>query len=289
MKVYTLPDDISLDKKTPNSDIIFSHYTSLKDSVREKSHLACNAFSLVISGIKTMLFAEKAVNIKDTEIHLLSSGNCIASVSISKQKTFESILIFFTNQVLSDFYLTYAAKLNNTKKENPNSYLEFEKDEFINNYIQSLLLTLNKNRHFSESMKRIKLHELFLYLLENYPDKFLSFEQSASISDRELQIRKIVEANKDNNLTIDELSFLCNMSPSTFKRQFKKVYNTSPSIWLNEQRMVLASKMLNERKEKPSEVWHKLGFETHTGFTKSFKKFYGCTPKDFKLNLAFQE
>jgi AraC-like DNA-binding protein len=138
-------------------------------------------------------------------------------------------------------------------------------------------------------MKRIKLHELFLYLLENYPDKFLSFEQSASISDRELQIRKIVEANKDNNLTIDELSFLCNMSPSTFKRQFKKVYNTSPSIWLNEQRMVLASKMLNERKEKPSDVWHQLGFETHTGFTKSFKKFYGCTPKDFKLNLTFQE
>lgn len=289
MKVYTLPDDISLDRKTLNSDIIFYHYTSLKDSVREKSHLTCNAFSLVISGTKTMLFAEKSVNIKDTEIHLLSSGNCIASVTISKQNVFESVLIFFTNQILTEFYLTHTAIISDINKKKHNSYLEFEKDEFINNYIQSLLLTLKKKNNLSESMKKIKLNELFLYLLENYPDKFLSFKQSTSISDTELQLRKVIETNKDNNLTLDELSFLCNMSLSTFKRQFKRIYNTTPSIWLNEQKMISASKMIKQKKEKPSEVWHKLGFETHTGFTKSFKKYYGCTPKEFATNLTFQE
>jgi len=289
MKIYTLPDDIPLDKKMLNSDIIFYHYTSLKDSFKEKSHLRCNAFSLVVSGTKTMHFADKTVHIKDTEIHLLSSGNCIASVSISEKKTFESILIFFTNEVISNFYLTHAATIDKINRKQTTSYVEFAKDEFINNYTQSLLLTLRNNKNISEPMKRIKLEELFLYLLENYPEKFLSFRQSASISEAELQIRKVIEANRSNNLTMDELSFLCNMSLSTFKRQFKKIYNSAPSVWLNEQRMILASKMLHLKKEKPSEIWHKLGFETHTGFTKSFKKYYGCTPKDFANNLTFQE
>lgn len=289
MKVYTLPNDISLDENSKNSNIVFYHYTSLKDSVREKSHLNCNAFSLVISGTKTMLFAEKTVHVNDAEIHLLSSGNCIASVTIAKQKTFESILIFFTNEILSDFYLVHAATISKMGTAKQNSYLEFEKDEFINNYIQSLLLALKKGKNFSEQMKKIKLNELFLYLLENHPDKFLSFKQSAMVSNTELHLRKVIEAYKDNHLTIDELAFLCNMSLSTFKRQFKKIYNTTPSIWFNSHKMILASKMLKQKKEKPSDVWHKLGFETHTGFTKSFKKYYGCTPKEYAVNLTLQE
>lgn len=289
MKVYTLPHDIPLDKKTLSSDIIFYHYTSLKDSLKEKSHLHCNAFSLVISGAKTMHFAEKTVYIQDTEIHLLSSGNCIASVSISAQKNFESILIFFTNDVLLDFCIKHHVTTDKCKKKNSNSYLEFEKDDFINTYIQSLLLSLRKSKQVSEPMKRIKLEELFLYLSENYPDKFLSFKHTSNLSGTELRIRNVIEVNKGNNLTVDELSFLCNMSISTFKRQFKKIYNTTPGIWLNEQKMILALKMLSQKKEKPGEIWHKLGFETHTGFTKSFKKYHGCTPKDFINNLALQE
>jgi AraC family transcriptional regulator, exoenzyme S synthesis regulatory protein ExsA len=281
MNTYTLPNDLPLDKKTLNSGIVFYHYTSLKDSFKEKSHLNCNAFSLVISGTKTMHFAEKTVHIQDTEIHLLSSGNCIASVSISGQKTFESILIFFTNETLSDFYSAHYSLAGTIKKKKSNPYLEFEKDSFINNYIQSLLFTLRKNKQFSEPMKKIKLNELLLYLLETYPDNFLSFKQATGISDEELRVRHVVEANKNNNLTADELSFLCNMSLSTFKRQFRKIYNTTPGAWLNKHRMILASAMLRQKKEKPGEIWHKLGFETHTGFTKSFKKYYGCTPKAF--------
>jgi AraC-like DNA-binding protein len=289
MNVYTLPDDISPGRKIKNSDIVFYHYTSLKDSIREKAHLACNAFSLVISGTKTMLFAEKTVHIKDTEIHLLSSGNCLASVSISGQKTFESFLIFFTDEVLLDFYQAHSAAVNNGRKKKYAPYLEFDKDEFIGNYIRSLLLTLKNGRSFSEPMKRIKLNELFLYLLENYPDRFLSFQQSAGISDVELQIRKVMEANKDNNLSADELAFLCNMSLSTFKRQFRKIYRMAPGTWLNEQKMISAAKLLGQKRGKPGEIWHRLGFETHTGFTRSFKKYHGCTPKEYTLRLTSRE
>lgn len=285
MKIRTLPDDVPLAHEELSSPIIFYHFTSLKDSVREMSHLGCNAFSLVVSGAKTMLFAEKKVQISDREIHLLSSGNCIASVTISEEKKFESVLIFFSDEVLSDFFREHSAAVKSLKRKNSQPFLEFEKDEFIVHYIESLLLTLGRNKRLTEAMKKVKFHELLLYLLETYPEQLLSFRQSEGVSDAEMKIRKVMEVNKDHHLSVDELAFLCDMSVSTFKRHFKSIYQTTPANWLNDHKMRQASVLLRQRKEKPGEIWHQLGFETHTGFTKSFKKYYGCTPKDYSSSL----
>ena len=293
MKVFNLPGDIFSEKKELESSIIIHHYTSRKDSLKERSVLHRNAFSLVISGAKTMHFAEKTVYVQDTEIHILSAGNCIASVSISGQKEFESVLLFFDNKVLLQFYEKYSDVVNKLLKKNHNAnseaYVSFRKDKFINNYIESLLLALYKNGELSESMKQLKLEELLLYLLENYSGAFLSFRYATGLSDVQMRIRRVIEANKTNNLTLDELAFLCNLSTSTFKRQFRKIYGSTPGIWLNEQKMILAGKMLKDENEKPGEIWHKLGFETHTGFTKSFKKHYGRLPKEYAAKLTLQE
>jgi AraC family transcriptional regulator, exoenzyme S synthesis regulatory protein ExsA len=284
MNVYTLPDDIFSDKQHLTSDVIIYHYTSTKDRFKEKSILKRNAFSLVICGRKTMHFAEKTISVNDAEIHILAAGNCIASVSISEVKNFESVLIFFDTSVLNEFYATQTKFIDKQKVKKIDSNVHFKKDDFVNNYIQSLLLMLKSNKLPSEAMKRLKIQELFLYLLENHTDQFLSFQPSHKMTEIEMQIRKVVEANKENSLTLDELSFLCNISTSTFKRHFKKIFNTSHKAWLSEQKMNLALKMLKEQNQKPSEVWHKLGFETHTGFTKSFKKHFGSLPKEFATN-----
>lgn len=287
MNVFELPDDIATHKNQSSDEIIFHHYAASKSTFKQKSILKRNAFSLVISGTKSMLFAEKTIHIKESEIHLLSTGACLASMNFRKNKPFESFLIYFDNKVLLDFYAKYSKLIAKaqSKPSRYQSYLEFEKDEFIKQFIQSVLLTVQQNQLPSNAMKRLKLEELFLYLLENHPDKFLSFKASQMTTNLEFRIRKVVEANSENNLTIEELAFLCSVSISTFKRYFNKIYGCSPKKWTNEQRMKLACKMLAE--EKPGEIWHKLGFETHTGFTKFFKKHHGVTPKDFvnTLNL----
>ena len=283
MSVFNLPGDILTGWQGPGSGITLHHYTAQSPVLKESAVLQTNAISLVIKGNKTMHFLEGTVNVHDSEIHFLSAGNCIASVSLSKP--FESILIFFDNRVLSNFHLEHGElieKLKRTREFSPESYIAFQKDGFINNYIQSLLLMLSAGEP-SESMKQLKLKELLLYLLENHANRFLSFQSTGKTRNVEWRIRKVVEANKLNNLNLDELAFLCNMSTSTFKRYFKQIYNTSPTLWLNEQKMLLAYKLLSEQGEKPGEIWFQLGFETHTGFTRSFKKRFGRLPKELTL------
>ena len=284
MNAFNLPTDILPGWQQPDSGITLHHYTAQSAALKEMAVLQTNAVSLVIKGSKTMHFLAGTVNVNDSEIHLLSSGNCIASVSLSRP--FESILIFFDDKILSGFYLTHGElvdKLKKNRKILPESYVAIKKDGFINNYIQSLLLMLSGEKQVSESMKQLKLNELLLYLLENRTDSFLSFQDTGKSGNIEARIRKVLEANKLNNLNVEELAFLCNMSTSTFKRHFNKIYNSSPNQWLNEQKMLLAWKLLSEQGEKPGDIWLQLGFETHTGFTKSFKKRFGKLPKELAL------
>jgi len=98
----------------------------------------------------------------------------------------------------------------------------------------------------------------------------------------DFEIRKAVESNITSNISMEELAFLCNVSLSTFKRRFARIYGTSPSKWILLRRMEIAKEMLRNNREKPGNIFHKVGYENHSSFTKSFKQTFGLTPQDFQ-------
>ncbi|MEO6304620.1 MAG: AraC family transcriptional regulator [Bacteroidia bacterium] len=285
MEIYNLPQDIFKDKKSMG-DIIFHDYAAAVGSFKGKSILHTHAISLVIEGEKTMHFSERTVVIKNDEFHFLSSSNCIATMKLSDKQVFRSILIFFNDKVLSDFYLKYATLIKNIKgkqKIKNEPYLSFKKDAFILHYIESLKLLFQSRLEISNEMKLLKFEELMLNLLEKYPEKLLSFQVSKNKEFDDLEIKKAVETNLTNNISIDELAFLCNISLSTFKRRFVKIYGTSPNKWIVQKRMQIAKDLLHHYKEKPSEVYYKVGYENHSSFSQSFKQTFGITPKEFQI------
>jgi AraC-like DNA-binding protein len=285
MKIHNLPQDIFKNKKEAEQSLLFHNYSATVGTFKGRSILQKNAISLVISGEKTMHFANTTVNIKDNEFHFLSAGNCLASMDLSKKKLFRSILIFFDNKVLTDFYLKHSKtieQLKKGKKIESRGYVAFQKDKFIYNYIDSLSLLFQSDVKISSEMKLLKFEELMLYLLEKHPSMVLSFQSSQSKDFDDLEIRKAVEANVTNPVSLEELAFLCNVSLSTFKRRFQKIYGTSPSKWMLQRKMEIARDLLQHYNEKPSEVYHKIGYENHSSFAQSFKETYGITPKEFQ-------
>jgi len=283
MKIHNLPNDLFSPAKSPDDDIIIHYYRGVTGTYKGRSILHRNAISLVIEGEKTMRFAEKTVHINDNEFHFLSSGNCLASMDLSPKKVFSSVMIFFTNEVLTDFLIKYGKRIGEAKKKvkvASEPYLSVKKDEFVRNYINSLILLGNGA---SADMKRLKFEELMLHMLSVHPRELLSFQIKEHPQSEDLQVRQAVENNISGNITVEELAFLCNMSLSTFKRKFQKLYNTSPNKYLLQRRMEIAKDLLLYGREKPSEVYHKVGYENHSSFSESFKNTYGLTPKDFQL------
>jgi AraC-like DNA-binding protein len=291
MRVYSLPDDIiTIDDKSDG--ILFHNYSAPAGTFSGKSILNKNAISLVISGEKTMHFAEKMVMINDDEFHFLSRGNCLVSMKLSDKIQFKSILIFFDDVVLTNFYLKYNAKitpLRNKQKLIPEPYLTFKKDAFVLNFIDSLSLLFQNGPIISNEMKQIKFEELMLHLLEKYPDQLLSFQSTKKKDFGDFEIRKAVEMNITKNISLEELAFLCNISLSTFKRRFEKMYEMPPSKWLLQKRMELAKNLLQHHNERPSEVYHQVGYENHSSFSQAFKQIVGISPKDFQLQQLNRE
>jgi AraC family transcriptional regulator, exoenzyme S synthesis regulatory protein ExsA len=287
MKVFNLPADIYKNENAALDNIIVHEFRSTTDTVKERSVMSKNAVSLVIKGHKTMYFAEHTVNANDKEIHFLSAGNCIASIEFLTQDEFHSILIFFDDHILADFFVKNNDIIQKYRAKgsiNHKPYIALQKDAFITHYIASLRLILDSGATFSKEMKALKFEELMQYLVEQYPESILSFQYTQKKTGLDIEIRQVVETNIGNNLSVDELAFLCNLSPSTFKRYFQKIYNTSPSNWFLQQRMKTAAQLLSHSKEKPVEIFYKVGYENHSSFSKSFKKFYGVSPKEFQIS-----
>lgn len=289
--ITNLPSDILTDKRSADAGIHIHYYHAPVGSFRGKSMMTMNAVSLVIEGEKTMHFAEKAVHVNDREIHFLSAGNCIASMKFSTHATIKSILLFFDNKTLADFYLKYDNVIRSIKgKHQPTEYyVSIKKDAFIDNYINSLQLLINSRIPLSAEMKALKFEELILHLLHTQPSLLLAFRSLKKEEYDDIELRKIVEANIIGNISVDELAFLCNMSLSTFKRRFASIYGTSPSKWMITRRIEYAKDLLQHHGEKPADVYYKVGYENHSSFTQAFRQITGITPTQYqaqKLNVV---
>jgi len=278
MDIINLPQDILPEKGKGPESIIFYDYSPPPGSFKKKAVLHKNAISLVISGEKTMHFAEQTVYTRDTEFHFLSAGNCVASMDLAVTTPFRSVLIFFDNDLLTNFFIKYACQPQPSA-----SYLSFAKDPFIRNFIDSLLLLLQSKEQFSPEMRLLKLEELWLYLLKKYPTRLLSFQPDINKHADDLTIRRVVETNITNNISIPELAFLCHMSISTFKRRFIKLYGKSPNEWFLQERMKLAKDLLLHHNKKPSQIYDQVGYESHSSFSQAFRKLFGKTPGEFQL------
>ena len=291
--IYTLPQDIFPGGQLPADNLIFHNYDAPAASFNGRSILTKNAISLVISGEKTMLFAEKEVKVNSHEFHFLSAGNCLVTMKLDRTVRFKSFIIFFDNTILNNFFSKYARLAAAVREQviiNKEHYVAFKKDHFVAHFIRSLQLMVEGNASISMEMKLLKFEELMLHLLEHYPAKLLAFQPAGKTQFDDPEIRKAVEANITKNISIEELAFLCNTSVSTFKRRFAKIFHTSPNKWILQRRMDLAKELLQYHGERPGDVFYKVGYENHSSFSKSFRQTFGITPQDFqKQQLSVQQ
>ncbi len=285
MDIFNLPYDLFPGGKEKADPLIIYKYDAGTSTFKGKSILHTNSISLVIHGEKTIHFAEKTMNVNDGEFHFMSAGNCLAAMKHTRLY-FRSILLFFETKVLMDFYLKYDSLIKEIRSKYeivPQPYISLPKDAFITNYITSLDLLIESKVNISMQMKQLKFEELMLHLLDKYPESVLSFQSGQKGELDDIEIRKAVEANITNNVSVEELAFLCNISLSTFKRRFTKIYGSSPNKWILQKRMEMAKNLLMHYHEKPGEVYYKVGYENHSSFSQSFKHAFGISPKEFQM------
>lgn len=80
------------------------------------------------------------------------------------------------------------------------------------------------------------------------------------------------------NVEFNRFAYLTGRSLATLKRDFEKLFNTTPGRWLQHRRLQEAHYLIKEKGKAPSDVYIDVGFEDLSHLSFAFKKLYGLAP-----------
>jgi two-component system response regulator YesN len=94
-------------------------------------------------------------------------------------------------------------------------------------------------------------------------------------------IHYLMEHYQDPTMTVSSLAFQFKLNVSYMGSVFKKVNNTSILQFLTTLRMTEAKNLLKTKQYKVAEIAEMVGYTDVFYFSRRFKTFCGCTPKEF--------
>ena len=273
MKTIALPDELPIQQ---SQYVKVYNYQSAQEITKQQIILNQNTFSFLTDGTKEVYFDNLALSIDNSRFLLMKAGHCLMTEKLSDIKNYSSVLLFFSNETL--LKILRKADIKTVKTEGNKSVYSFAYDSFIKRFVRSLLDISQLSTSIQEKLLAVKLEEIILYLTEINGSDFL-FSLLAHADNSKQKIMQTVESNLLSKLTIPELAFLCNMSISTFKREFDKCYAESPIKWFQNKRLEHAHFLIHQEQKTSSEIYAEIGYENLSSFIQAYKTKYGTTPK----------
>lgn len=265
----------------PKAEVYFHPYSNGGKAVRSQVMLTHHLLSLVQEGEKEVLVASKRERVDASRLVLLSATASIMSEHNLHGRPMRSVLMFFSPSFLVDFCARHGIEPGKRAAE----LLVLPQDDYVRHFARSIELIGRGEWNGSDALRRTKAEEILVYLNARHPSVLPDLLATSLKDQGALSFRFVVTQHQDNNLSVPELAFLCHMSVSTFKRRFQEVYAMAPGRFLHERRMQRAKSML-ERKQRPSDIYHALGYESLSAFSTEFKKHFGVAPKGIESQVG---
>lgn len=131
----------------------------------------------------------------------------------------------------------------------------------------------------------LKMLDLLYLLCTHSP--LLEQGMDASCADsylvhRVAEMRTYMETHLEEKLTIEEMSRIFHISPTTFKSNFRRLYGQSVHKWLQGQRIKKAAELLRTTPMTILQAAQSVGYEGVSQFNVAFKAQYGITPRQYR-------
>lgn len=127
-----------------------------------------------------------------------------------------------------------------------------------------------------EQLIHMKLTECLYVLKCKYHELYQGILQHSIGNKTDLQT--FMTKNYMHNAPLERFAELSGRSLSTFRRDFQNIFGMQPHKWILQKRLETAYKRIVEYREKPSDIFWELGFETLAHFSRKFKEHYGYAP-----------
>ena len=158
------------------------------------------------------------------------------------------------------------------------AFQTFAQHPLLKSCLASLIPYFELKENLPEAIASLKIEEAIHVVRMIAPDidqALANFAEPGKIG-----ITDFMERNYMFNMPVEKFGYLTGRSLTTFKRDFKKAFQTTPQKWLTQKRLELAHYQIREKNRRPSEVYLETGFENLSHFGYAFKKQFGYAPTE---------
>lgn len=112
--------------------------------------------------------------------------------------------------------------------------------------------------------------------------KIIEKEIQTDYLNRVNRVFKYIDENLDSDLSLDVVSEIAFFSPFHFHRVFKFITEETLNGFVTRKRVEKSASDLIHKNVTVTEISFKYGFKDNSSFTRTFKKYYGVSPTEFK-------
>lgn len=238
----------------------------------------------VQNGVYTVRYGEQEHTVRRGEMVLLQK-----SIVVEYDKTGDSenddaldyIQFFIKDELLKDFLKIADIRVRKDARTAPAPVFVKKVGERLSKYLDSVKLNFSETQSIQSGLIKIKLLELLFDLAISDEDilrQLLSFRKPVHMS-----IPAVMEENLLNPVSLEDLAYLSGRSLSSFKRDFRTIYNMPPAAWIREKRLAKAHDLLSNSSDiSVTDAGLIAGFKNVAHFSRAFKERFGRSPAVFK-------
>ena len=225
-----------------------------------------------LSGETKIVQADTIHIFKKGDIFLIPRNQLATIINYPKDgEPHKTVVMHLTTARLKDFYANLDIKPKTSISPKINYY---NNHPLLESCLTSLIPYFDMTA-LPEDIASLKITEAITILrtIDKEIDNILAnFEEPGKID-----LVHFMERNFMFNMPLDRLGYLTGRSLSTFNRDFRKYFGTTPQKWLTTKRLELAHYELTKNKKKAIDVCYEVGFENLSHFSFAFKKQFGYT------------
>lgn len=230
-----------------------------------------------ISGETTIVQEDTTHQFGAGDIFLVPRNRIVTASNAPKdEKEHQAVSMHLTTGMLKEFYEKNPPV---TGPLLPQKVVSFKKHPLLESVLVSLTPYFELTDPFPANIGALKIAEAISILRVVQPgiDSILAnFDEPGKID-----LTEFMEQHFMCNLPLEKFGYLTGRSLSTFNRDFRKLFHTTPQKWLTQRRLELAHYHLAEKKKRPVDVYLEVGFEDLSHFSFAFKKQFGYAPSHF--------
>ena len=101
------------------------------------------------------------------------------------------------------------------------------------------------------------------------------------------EMLRYIDTNIKEKLSVEKLAARAGFSPYHFCRVFQWEVGYSIMEYVRNRKLAYAASEISTG-DKIVDIAVDYGFETHSGFSKAFRRYFNCSPEKYRMHASFE-